>query len=188
MKLYNQAMKYNLQYFGDGDGNQDDSGADDQGADDDKKPDSKTFTQEDVDRMITERLKRERAKEKKAKAKEEGNDPDTAKQEAERKQAEKISSLEARLLCFEHDVAKDAVSDVVALAKSYVDDDTNFEEAIEKVIKKYPSFVNGADTSKKDEDDDKEKKSWGERQKGKSGGADGVEAAFLKKNPGLKID
>ena len=115
-------------------------------------------------------------------------------------QADKVSALEAKLLCYEHDVAKDCVSDVVALAKAYVDEDTDFEEAIEKVIKKYPQFVkDSGKTSKKrdkdvDEDDDDEdedeteNKSWGKRQTGKGKKVDGVEAAFLKKNPGLKID
>lgn len=220
MKLMNQMKRYNLQFFAsngsnddaddsgdDGDDNQDDE-EDEEESDKSKKSDkkSKTFTQEELDAAIERRLKRERDKAKKAKkAKEKAEadskkTPDDKKAEADKAQSEKVSALEAKLLCFEHDVAKDSVSDVVALARAYVDEDTDFEEAIEKVIKKYPQFVKDSgkkakrdkDADAEDEDDEEEEetdnRSWGKRQSGKSKKVDGVEAAFLKKNPGLKID
>jgi hypothetical protein len=148
--------------------------------------------------MITERLKRERKKtEKKQEQTKDDKQSDKGSDDKSKATDDKVSALEAKLLCFEHDVSKDSVSDVVALARAYVDEDTDFEEAIEKVIKKYPQFVKGSDSKKKksdeddsddDEDDTDNKKSWGQRQKGQSKKTDAVEAAFLKRNPGLKLD
>lgn len=81
---------------------------------------------------------------------------------------------------------KEAVDDVTALAHSYMeaDKDLDLEEAIEKVVKKYPHFKKGADGP--DDADDTKGKSWGERQKGTSKKRSGVEAAFLAKIRGLK--
>lgn len=214
MKLMNQKLRFNmnLQFFADEEGGDDsdgddsgDDGDDDQDddQDDDKskkksKKSGKTFTQEELDKAIADRLKRERAKEKKAKEKAEADKnktPEDKKADADKEQSEKVSNLEAKLACFEHDVAKDSVSDVVTLARAYMrdDEDLDFDAAIEKVIKKYPSFVKGSTKKKGDDDDEEEEeetksKSWGERQKSKSKKTDGVEAAFLKRNPGLKID
>ena len=86
------------------------------------------------------------------------------------------------------------MKEAIALAKAYVDDDTDMDEALDLVTKKFPQFVKGSGKKKSDdpydddEDDTDNKKSWGQRQKGTSKKMDGVEAAFLKKNPGLKID
>lgn len=199
MKLMNQKLRYNLQSFAEG-GEGNDSGSDsndgyddqDDGQEDKSKKSGKTFTQEELDAAIERRLKRERAKAEKAKAKEDVDKNKTPEDKAKDKsdaQDAKMSALEAKLLCFEHDVSKDSVSDVVALAKSYIDDDTDFETAIEKVIKKYPQFVKGSTKSENDGDEEETKgKSWGARQNGTSKKSDGVEAAFLAKNPGLKID
>ena len=198
----NQKLRFNLQMFADESGadgadngdndNSDDADGDDNQDDKSKKSDKKGFTQEEVDKMIAERLKRERAKEKKAKEKAESDknkSPEDKKAEADKEQAAKVSSLEAKLLCFEHDVAKESVTDVVALAKAYMDDDTDFETAIEKVIKKYPQFVKGSKSNNEDDDgEETNNKSWGKRQNGSPKKQDGVEAAFLAKNPGLKID
>lgn len=208
MKFRNQKLKYNLQFFadggegGDGADNTGDDGDDDQGDDhDDKgtgnksKRSDKTFTQAELDEAIKLRLKRERDKAKKAEQAEKDKQDNKNSDDKSKATDDKVSALEAKLLCFEHDVSKDSVSDVVALAKAYVDEDTDFEEAIEKVIKKYPQFVKGtgkkksADPYEDDEEDDTDNKgSWGQRQKGQSKKSDGVEAAFLRKNPGLKID
>ena len=218
MKKMNLRKKYNLQFFADkgeggdgadksgddGDDDQDDADQGDKGADGKgKKSDKakgKTYTQEEIDDMITERLKRERkkAEKKQEQAKDQSKDDKQGDKGVDKYKAtdDKVSALEAKLLCFEHDVSKDSVSDVVALAKAYVDEDTDFEEAIQKVIKKYPQFVKGASKKKNvdndDDDDDDEsdnqKGSWGQRQQSVSKKSDGVEAAFLRKNPGLKID
>lgn len=200
MKFMNIKNRFpmNLQFFAEGEGSDsegagegdDDPDEGDKDPDKSKKPDkgAKTYTQEEIDDIITKRLERERKKQQKKLEQDKGDkDPDTKAKAAD----DKVSALEAKLLCFEHDVSKDSVSDVVALAKSYVNEDTDFEEAIEKVIKKYPQFVKGFKPNKNDdenEEDETNNSSWGQRQKGQSKKSDGVEAAFLKKNPGLKID
>lgn len=198
----NQKLKFNLQMFAEDEGapgpsddnddvddNDDDS--DDDNADDKRKNKSvKGFTQEEVDKMIADRLKRERAKEKKAKEKAEqdkNKTPEQRKADEDNESKAKLSALEAKLLCFEHDVAKDCVTDVVALAKAYVDEDTSFEDAIEKVIKKYPQFVKGG-KSKDEGEEEEPSKAWGRRQNSSATKKDGVEAAFLAKNPNLKLD
>lgn len=200
-------LKYNMQFFadegdgaegaGDGDDDQDDADQEDKepdgkGKKSDKAPKGKYYTQDDIDDMITKRLERERKKQKPSREDKPADKPEDKAKATE----DKVSALEAKLLCYEHDVAKDSVSDVVALARSYVDEDTDFETAIEKVIKKYPQFVKGAEKKRdsdedNDEDDedgtDKQKGSWGQRQKGQGRKVDPVEEAFLKRNPDLKI-
>ena len=199
-------LKYNLQFHAgedDGDGSDnagdngddnqddDDQGEDNDNSDDDKKSDKKKyFTQEELDKAIKNRLKRERENQKKQTQTKTDKQDNKNSDDKAKDTDDKVSALEAKLLCFEHDVSKDSVSDVVALAKSYVDEDTDFEEAIEKVIKKYPQFIKGSGKNNYDTDDDTDNKkgSWGDRQKGKSKKVSGVEAAFLKNNPGLEID
>ena len=208
MKKRNQLLKYNLQYFADNNGNadqneadnsgdddgdddQDDDDQDDNDADDKSKKSGKKgkfYSQEEIDEIITKRLERERKKqERKQKSKDDkkdDKDPD--------KSSEKLTALEEKVLCYDHDIAKEYVKEAIALAKAYVDEDTDMDEALEKVTKKFPQFVKGYDSKKKDSDDEDEddtnKKSWGQRQKGSTKKIDPVEARFLEKNPGLKID
>lgn len=212
MKKRNQLLKYNLQYFADDNGNADQDGADNSGDGDDdqdedqddddqddsqddkpkgksKKSGKKYLTQEDVDRIVEERLKRERKKqERKQKAKEDNQD-DKGSNDANAK----LSELEMKVLCYDHDIAKEYVKEAIALAKAYVDEDTDMDEALEMVTKKFPQFVKGYKTDKGQDDDENEedtnnKGAWGQRQKGASKKIDPVEARFLEKNPGLKID
>jgi hypothetical protein len=210
MKLRNQKLRYNLQFFADkgegGDGtdntgddgdddqddNQDDKNSDDKSKKSDKK--GKYLTQAEIDEMIEERLKRERKKaERKQAAKKDKLEDDPADKEADENKA-KLTALEEKVLCYDHDIAKEYVKEAIALAKAYVDEDTDMDEALDLVIKKFPQFVKGAGKKKSDdpyddEDDDTDsKKAWGQRQRGSSKKIDGVEAAFLRKNPGLKID
>ncbi len=151
----------------------------------------KGFTQEEVDALIEKRLARERKKTEKEKTDAEADKNKSADQKAKEKadkeakaQADKVTAMEAKLLCFEKDVAKDCISDVVALAKAYMDDDTDFETAIDKVLKKYPSFTKA---NKPEENEDEKPGTTGKKTKGSNKGTDGVEAAFLKRNPGLKL-
>lgn len=210
MKYRNMKKRYwtiNLQLFaGDDDGG---VGSGDEGLNDDDPegdpeddpeddPDERKFTQHDVDEAIKKRLARERRKwnkeqQKKAAKKdtdgtgEVGKDGENEDVKA-RKEAEiKNSKLEVKVACYEADVSKDAVDDVAALAHAYMeaDEDLDLEDAIEKVVKKYPHFKNHSGKSGDDADGIKGK-SWGERQRGGSKKLTGVEAAFLKKNPGLK--
>lgn len=203
MKYMNIKKKYqtlDLQLFAEGDG---DNGADgeDSGDGDDRDDDEsdedgeeeKKFSQKDVDDAIKKRIARERRKwqreqQKKTGSEEEPGD-DSKKEDKEKQEAiSKASQLEVKVACYEADVAKDAVDDVAALARSYMaaDEDLDLEDAIEKVVKKYPQFKKGVQDPYDEEEEPR--KAWGERQKGKGKKNSGVEDAFLKKNPGLKID
>lgn len=195
--------KMNLQLFAEDDG---DAGADDAGDGDDQDDgqdnpdadedgdDEPKYTQADLDKAVARTIAKERAKAerkaKKDKGKKDGTLSDDENEDVKaRKEAEgKASRLEVKVACFEADVAKDAVDDVAALAHAYMeaDESLDLEDAIEKVVKKYPQFKKGgADPY---EEDQNKGKSWGERQRGSGKKVSGVEAAFLKKNPGLKID
>jgi hypothetical protein len=189
MKLRNQAMKYNLQFFaskgedGDGTDNTGDDGDDDQddakddkSGDKDKKSDSKTYTQKEIDDIITERLKRERKKaEKKQEQSKDDKQGDKGADDKSKDDAntKKLSALEEKVLCYDHDIAKEYVKEAIALAKAYIDEDTDMDEALDKVIKKFPQFSKSSDSKKKksdsedgEEEDDTDNKSWGQRQKG----------------------
>lgn len=199
MKYKNVKKKYqslDLQLFSEGDGESgtdgDDSGEGDDPDDDESDEngeEDKKFSQKDLDEAIKKRLAREKKKwqnEQKKKADNEEN-PENKEDKEKQEAISKASQLEVKVACFEADVAKDAVDDVAALAHAYMaaDEDLDLEEAIEKVVKKYPQFKK----STQDPYEEKEpRKAWGERQKGTSKKTSGVEAAFLKKNPGLKID
>lgn len=210
MKHMNLLLKYNLQFFAedtgreaggsnsnDGDDDQDDDDQDDKVKKSDKK--GKYLTQEDVDMIVEERLKRERKKfQKQQQSKDDqqdDKDPDNnSKNDATDK---KLSDLEMKVLCYDHDISKEYVKEAIALAKAYVDEDTDMDDALDMVVKKFPQFVKGFSSKKKGEDneDDEEdddgtdnKKSWGQRQKGQSKKIDPVEARFLERNPGLKVD
>ena len=212
MKYMNMKKRFwevNLQLFaGDGDDGGDGSGGEDDDSDadsdDDDDPDDdqdeKKFTQKDVDDAVKKRLAREKRKwqrEQQKKASGSGTDgAGKAGDDGREKDNEKLKEAENRALkaetraaCFEAGVDKDAIDDVTALAHSYMaaDEDLDLEDAIEKVVKKYPHFKKGAD-SPDDDADDTNGKAWGERQKGTRRKRSGVEEAFLKKNPGLKID
>lgn len=211
MKKMNMRKRFwdmELQLFagedgGDGDSGEDDSSEDDPEEEDDSEDDSdeKKFTQKDVDDAVKKRLAREKRKwQREQKKKESGSGSygrRKAGDEGEEKEEdnEKLKDAENRALkaetraaCFEAGVDKDAIDDVTALAHSYMaaDEDLDLEDAIEKVVKKYPHFKKSTDHSE-DEDDNKGK-AWGERQRGRGRKKYGVEEAFLKKNPGLKID
>lgn len=205
MKLRNQKLKYNLQFFADkGDAGQaetDNSGNDgdddqdegDQDDDQQKKSDKKGkyLTQDEINQIIEERLKRERKKLQKQQSKDDKQN-DKGSDDAKDENAKKLSDLEMKVLCYDHDIAKEYVKEAIAIAKAYVDEDTDMDEALEMVVKKFPQFVKGYDSKKKDSDEDEDegnnKGAWGQRQKGTNKKIDAVEAAFLAKNPGLKID
>ena len=209
MKYMNMKKRFwamNLQLFaGDGDdggdgsnGDDDDPDADTDNDDSEDDQDEKKFTQKDVDDAVKKRLAREKRKwqrEQQKKASGSGTDGrEGAGDDGEEKDNEKLKAAESRAIkaetraaCFEAGVDKDAIDDVTALAHAYMEaeEDLDLEDAIEKVVKKYPHFKKGADSS--DDADDTKGRSWGERQRGARKKRSGVEEAFLKKNPGLKI-
>ena len=199
--------KLDLQLFAEGGGDDAGDDAGDGGDQDDDQDDSdsdkdgeeeRKYTQADLDKAVARTIAKERRKAERAAARqknETGNSEknkdgsDDSEDVKARKAAEsKASRLEVKVACFEAGVTKDAIDDVAALAHAYMeaDDALDLEEAIEKVVKKYPHFKTGSGTSE-DDAEEKKGKSWGERQKGRKEKLTGVEAAFLKKNPGLKI-
>ena len=210
MKYMNMKKRFwimNLQLFaGDGDDGGDGSDGEDDNTDTDPEDDDpeddqdeKKFTQKDVDDAVKKRLAREKRKwqrEQQKKSSGSGTDGrEKAGNDGEEKDNEKLKEAESRAMkaetraaCFEAGVDKDAIDDVTALAHSYMaaDEDLDLEDAIEKVVKKYPHFKKGAGSDVDAEDTNG--KAWGERQKGTRRKRSGVEEAFLKKNPGLKID
>lgn len=131
-------------------GTENNEGSDDEG----KGEEEKTFTQADVDKLIKERLAREKKgqpskEELKAfkewqynqKTNEEKNAEKITAAETKVKEAEaRATALEAKVSALSKGVKADSVDDVVTLAKAMVDDDTPIDKAIDKVLKKYPSF------------------------------------------------
>lgn len=205
----------NLQVFaGDGEGDDpgdesgdddDDPGDDDDDSDDDDQEENeKKFSQKDVDDAVKKRLAREKRKwqrdqQKKAgkkpngkvKTGEDSNKDDDVETQELRDKAAKADEMEMKWTCLEHDVDKSCVDDVLALARVHMakDEDMDIEDAIDEVLKKYPQFKESSKEKDEEEDEEETKnRSWGQRQNGRRKKTSGVEAAFLKRNPGLKID
>ena len=197
-KHMNNKYFINLQIFAEGEaepGNEPGEGDDpdddpkeepDKGGDDEPK-----FTQADIDKAIARTIAKERARAERA-AKKNAQKKDESSEESEDKKQlkdaeERASRAEMKNACYEAGVAKDSVDDVAALAHAYMNADENldFEDAIEKVVKKYPQFKqSNADPAEEDK-----RKAWGERMKGGTNRKrSGVEEAFLRRNPNLKID
>lgn len=159
-----------------GDGDDQNDGTDDDGEDEEEKK----FSQKDVDETVKKRLAREKRKwqreqQKKPESKPVGGDKSekTDKDESEteadkkaREAEEKAAELEMKWACLEHDVRKDCVDDVLALAKVNVskDHDLDIEDAIDKVLEKYPQFKDGYDEQEGEDDEpESKKKGWGQR-------------------------
>ena len=200
MKHMNQKKYYdlNLQLFAEGEEENDGAGAGGDDQDDDEESDEggeeeKKYSEKDMEAAIEKRLARERRKwnrqqkEKADSGDKAGKDKEESEDSKARKAAEeKASSLEVKLACYEAGVAKDAVDDVVVLAKAYLEKDENLdlEEAIEKVVKKHPSFKKKAADA---DEEDKKSGNWGQRQSGKgSKKMSGVEERFYEINPDLR--
>lgn len=153
-----------------GDGNQEENaGGDDpdgEDSDEDGEPEKK-YTQAEVDATVEKRLAREKRKWQRSQKEQEKQEEDKKEEDGEgpdkeelKKERSRNQKLTMRLACYEAGVPKDSAKDVTALAKSYMeeDEDLDFEDAIEKVLKKYPQFKG---------EEGSEKGSWGQRQKGK---------------------
>ena len=151
-------------------------GADDTDNDQEKP---KTFTQEEVDELIKKRIARERKKLEKEQTQE--KDKDTEEKPAVKEpDNKKLNEMEMKLLCYDHDIAKEFSKKAIALASAYLDDDTDLDAALEKVLEDFPQFKKGYDK----EDNNKD---WGARQGAKPPKSDGVLDAFKKRNPDLKL-
>ena len=218
MKNMNMKKRYwimNLQVFaGDGEGDDpgDESGDDDDDPgddgddsdDDDQEENEKKFSQKDVDDAVKKCLAREKRKWQRDQQKKAGKKPngkvktgedsskdDDAETQELRDKAAKADEMEMKWTCLEHDVDRSCVDDVLALARVHMakDEDMDIEDAIDEVLKKYPQFKESSKEKDEEEDEGETKnRSWGQRQNGRRKKTSGVEAAFLKRNPGLKID
>lgn len=114
----------------------------------------KTFTQAEVDKMIKERLAREKKnqlpkeeleaykawKESQKTEEEKKNEALENAEKARIAAEEKAAALEAKVTALSKGVKSDSVDDVVILAKALVTDEVTIEQAIDKVLEKYPSF------------------------------------------------
>lgn len=150
----------------------------------------KTFTQAELDKIVAERVKREKeklpSKEELAQfrkwrddnktAEEKSADAVKAAQEAQTAAERKAAELEAKYTALSKGVKAESVDDVIALAMSRVSDTVTLEQAIDSVVKKYPSFSSASD-----------KVTTSVPSGNSSSKLSGVEAAFIAKNPWLKI-
>ena len=102
----------------------------------------KTFTQAEVDKLITERLAREKAKLKKAEATADKLDTQKASEIDSLKR--ELADFKAKNACYRAGVRDEYLSDVMTLATANVNDQTDFESALEAVLKRYPNFVKAA--------------------------------------------
>jgi hypothetical protein len=131
----------------------------------DQQPNNdKTFTQDDVNNIVAKEVKKAQEKLLKQLGIEDFNSAkeglqkfrewqDAQKTEAQ-KQAERLQQLEqqftavqqekeslaAQLAAVKAGVHADYVEDVVVLAQRFVNEDTTIDEAIQKVVEKYPHF------------------------------------------------
>lgn len=205
MKHMNMEKKYgfiNLQLFAAEDGEEDSQEIEDQEEDstnEDQEDDSeeKKFSQKDMDATVRKRIAREKRKwqrEQQKMASEKDTDgtgkagidgrEDKETQELKEK-ALKAEELELKWTCLEHNVDKSSVDDVLALARVYVGKDRqlDIEDAIDKVLEKYPQFKIPTDAG---EEEEQKLKSWGQRQTGRTKKMSGVESRFYELNPDLK--
>ena len=51
--------------------------------------------------------------------------------------------MQIKVLCFEHEIAKEYSKKAIALAQAYLDDETDIDEALEKVVEDFPQFKKG---------------------------------------------
>ena len=155
----------------------------------------KTFTQKELDEIVRQRLERQKKGQPSKEEMDAFHKWQDSQKTAEQLSAEKISAAqtaaseaekraaaaEAKCCAFSKGVSKEAVDDVIALAMNKVDDNTPIDKAIDAVIAKYPSFCSAKSEAPKGITTGVSF--------GNGGGSQpsGVEAAFLAKNPGLKI-
>ena len=153
----------------------------------------KTFTQTELDEIVKQRLDRQKKGLPSKEEMEAFHKWQDLQKSAEQLSAEKISAAEARAseaekkaaaaeakaYAYSRGVSSEAVEDVIALALPKVGDNTTMEKAIDAVVAKYPAFCGKQEA----------KGITTGVPFGSGGGSQlsGVEAAFLAKNPGLKI-
>ena len=152
----------------------------------------KTFTQKELDEIVKQRLERERKgmptkdemkafkawQDSQKTAEQISAEKVTAAENGKAEAEKRAEAAEAKCVAFSKGVSAEAVDDVIALAAAKVGDNKTMEQAIDEVLAKYPSFTKAAPP----------KITTGARMNGSvPQEQDGVTAAFLKKNPEIKI-
>ena len=176
MNMKEKIWKIDLQLFaGEDDSEENENDDSEENENDDSEEDGseeKKFTQKDIDEAVKKRLARERRKWQREQQgntarKNTGSGEEETEQEKKAREAEeKASTLELKWTCLEHDVKKECVDDVLALAKVHAAKDTlDIEDAIDKVLEKYPQFKEGTEDQEGEEEEQK-KKGWGQRHGG----------------------
>jgi len=129
-----------------------------------EKTEDKTFTQADVDKLVKDRIAREKKgqlskeeikayqdwKESQKTEDQKKNDAVTNAEKAKQVAEDKAANLEAKVTCLSKGVGATSVDDVVVLAKAMVSEEVTIEQAIDKVLEKYPHFK-GGEQSNEDE-------------------------------------
>lgn len=119
-----------------------------------KGEEPKTFTQEELDKIVKERVARAKkdqpSKEEleafkqwqeSQKTEEEKRNEALTKAEKERDAAEERAlAAETKVTCLSKGVNPESVDDVVTLAKVMVTEEVTIEQAIDKLLEKYPTF------------------------------------------------
>lgn len=114
----------------------------------------KTFTQEELDAIVKERVARAKKgqpskedleafnswKESQKTEEEKKSEALTNAEKAKLAAEERANNLEAKVTCLSKGVIATSVDDVVVLAKAMVTEELTIEQAIDKVLEKYPSF------------------------------------------------
>ena len=152
----------------------------------------KTFTQKELDDIVKQRLERERKgmptkdemkafkawQDSQKTAEQLSAEKVTAAENGKAEAEKRAEAAEAKCAAFSKGVSAEAVDDVIALAAAKVGDNKTMEQAIDEVLAKYPSFTKAAPP----------KITTGASMNGSvPQEQDGVTAAFLKKNPEIKI-
>lgn len=151
----------------------------------------KTFTQKELDDIVKQRLNRATkdmpSKDELNAFREWQNSQKTSEQltaekitAAENSKAEAVrraEAAEAKCTAYSKGVSAEAVEDVIALAMAKTSDSKSIEQAIDEVIEKYPSFCSSS----------KSGITTGVDFSGGSNNKDGITAAFLARNPNIKI-
>ena len=127
--------------------------------------DDKKYTEKDVEEAVKKRLARERRRWQRQQEKPaEPETPAETDKDTEElmKKAARAEEMELKWTCLEHNVKKDCVDDVLALAKVHMakGSEDDIEDAIDAVIKKYPHFKEGNEPECDPQDD---KRGWGQR-------------------------
>jgi hypothetical protein len=164
-----------------------------EGNEDEGEKEVKTFTQDEVDKLIKERVAREKKgqlskeeikayqewKDSQKTDDEKKNEALTNAEKARKEAEERATTLEAKVTCLSKGVKADFTEDVVILAKAMISDETTMEQAIEKVLKKYPHFT-GANEG--EEENNGFRKVGGEKGSQKKNSEEALKSAFGIKN------